>query len=119
MTGGFKMNKPAELAPVKPKKKSRLSQKTEKRILIFTFTIIPVVLLLLLSYYPLVKMFQYSLTDWNGYSPDSTFVGLENYKTVLTNPKYFTVFRRVCIILSQRSFSWRWRCYLPRFCPLK
>ncbi len=82
-----------ELAMKKTVKKSRFSQKTEKRILIFTFTIIPVMLLLLLSYYPLVKMFQYSLTEWNGYSPNSKFVGLDNYKTVLTNPKYFVVFK--------------------------
>lgn len=87
------MNKQGELTMNKTVKKSRFSQKTEKRILIFTFTIIPVLLLLLLSYYPLVKMFQYSLTEWNGYSPDSKFVGLDNYKTVLTNPKYFTVFK--------------------------
>ena len=65
--------------------------------MIFTFTIIPVFLLLMLSYYPLVKMFQYSLTEWNGYSPDSKFVGLDNYKTVLTNPKYFTVLKPACI----------------------
>lgn len=65
----------------------------EKSILIFAFTVIPVVLLLVFSYFPLVKMFQYSLTDWNGYSPESKFMGLENYKTVLTNPKYFTVFK--------------------------
>ena len=38
-------------------------------------------------------MFQYSLTNWNGYSPNKEFVGLENYKTVLTNPTYFTVFK--------------------------
>lgn len=87
------MNKQGEFTMNKTVKKSRFSQKTEKRILIFTFTIIPVFLLLMLSYYPLVKMFQYSLTEWNGYSPDSKFVGLDNYKTVLTNPKYFTVFK--------------------------
>lgn len=57
------------------------------------FTIIPVALLLLFSYYPLVKMFQYSLTDWDGFSPTSHFVGLQNYKTVFTNPTYFTVFK--------------------------
>lgn len=87
------MNIQGELTMKKTVKKSRFSQKTEKRILIFTFTIIPVMLLLLLSYYPLVKMFQYSLTEWNGYSPNSKFVGLANYKTVLTNPKYFVVFK--------------------------
>lgn len=70
-----------------------LSQKAEKKLLIFLFTIVPVSLLLLFSYYPLVKMFQYSLTDWNGITPDPNFVGLDNYRTVLTNPKYFSVFK--------------------------
>ncbi len=74
-------------------RKIKMSQKMEKRLIIFSFTIIPVLLLLTFSYYPLVKMFQYSLTNWNGYSPESTFVGLDNYKTVLTNPTYFTVFK--------------------------
>ena len=70
-----------------------LSQKAEKKLLIFLFTIVPVSLLLLFSYYPLVKMFQYSLTDWNGITPDPNFVGLDNYRTVLTNPKYLSVFK--------------------------
>ncbi|HEM5046994.1 carbohydrate ABC transporter permease [Streptococcus suis] len=73
--------------------KMKMSQATEKRLLIFTFTIIPVLLLLTFSYYPLVKMFQYSLTNWNGYSPNPDFVGLDNYKTILTKPTYFTVFK--------------------------
>ena len=70
-----------------------LSQKAEKKLLIFLFTIVPVSLLLLFSYYPLVKMFQYSLIDWNGITTDPNFVGLDNYRTVLTNPKYFSVFK--------------------------
>ncbi len=74
-------------------KKYRISKKTEKRILIFLFTFIPVSLLVLFSYYPLVRMFQYSLTNWNGITPNPDFVGLENYKTVMTNPNYFTVFK--------------------------
>ncbi|HEL2411646.1 TPA: sugar ABC transporter permease [Streptococcus suis] len=73
--------------------KMKMSQAAEKRLLIFMFTIIPVLLLLTFSYYPLVKMFQYSLTDWNGYSPNPDFVGLDNYKTILTKPAYFTVFK--------------------------
>lgn len=73
--------------------KSKLSKEWEKRILVFSFTIIPVLLLLVFSYYPLIKMIQYSLTDWNGYSQDPNFVGLDNYKTVLTNPNYFSVFK--------------------------
>lgn len=73
--------------------KNKLSKKWEKRLLVFSFTIIPILLLFVFSYYPLVKMVQYSLTDWNGYSKDPNFVGLENYKTVLTNPNYFSVFK--------------------------
>ncbi|SDQ55581.1 carbohydrate ABC transporter permease [Streptococcus equinus] len=73
--------------------KSKLSKEWEKRLLVFSFTIIPVLLLLVFSYYPLIKMIQYSLTDWNGYSQESNFVGLNNYKTVLTNPNYFSVFK--------------------------
>lgn len=73
--------------------KMKMSQTTEKRLLILTFTIVPVLLLLMFSYYPLVKMFQYSLTDWNGYSPNPDFVGLDNYRTILTKPAYFTVFK--------------------------
>lgn len=73
--------------------KSKLSKEWEKRILVFSFTIIPVLLLLVFSYYPLIKMIQYSLTNWNGYSQNSNFVGLDNYKTVLTNPNYFSVFK--------------------------
>lgn len=73
--------------------KSKLSKEWEKRLLVFSFTIIPVLLLLVFSYYPLIKMIQYSLTDWNGYSKESNFVGLNNYKTVLTNPNYFSVFK--------------------------
>ena len=73
--------------------KSKQSKEWEKRILVFSFTIIPVLLLLVFSYYPLIKMIQYSLTDWNGYSQNSNFVGLDNYKTVLTNPNYFSVFK--------------------------
>jgi multiple sugar transport system permease protein len=37
-------------------------------------------------------MFWYSFTDWNGYS-EMNFIGLENYKTIFSNPEYFAVFR--------------------------
>lgn len=38
-------------------------------------------------------MFKYSFTDWNGYSKSYDYVGLENYKTIFTDSKYFTVFK--------------------------
>lgn len=74
-------------------KESHFDYRKQKRLIVVLFTIIPIALLLVFSYYPLVKMIQYSLTDWDGFSPSSHFVGLQNYKTVFTNPTYFSVFR--------------------------
>lgn len=67
--------------------------KLQRKIIIVLFTIIPIFLLLLFSYFPLIKMIQYSVTNWDGISPHSSFVGLANYKKVLTDPNYFTVFK--------------------------
>lgn len=70
-----------------------LQSKHEKKILIVLFTIIPVALLLMFTYYPLVKMVQYSFTDWDGFSPNKHQIGFANYKKVLTDPNYFVVFK--------------------------
>lgn len=74
-------------------KPARFDYHMQKRLIIILFTIIPVALLLVFSYYPLLKMIQYSLTDWDGFSPTHKFVGLANYKMIFTNPTYFAVFR--------------------------
>ncbi|MGS2780096.1 carbohydrate ABC transporter permease [Robertmurraya sp. GLU-23] len=73
--------------------KLELSYKAQRRLIIFLFSAIPVFLLLLFSYYPLVKMIQYSFTDWNGTSPTKNSVGFENYLKIFTNPEYFSVFK--------------------------
>lgn len=53
----------------------------------------PVVLLLLvMTVYPLLSGFQFSLTNWNGYSPRQAFVGLQNYVTLLQDSAFRTVF---------------------------
>ena len=73
--------------------KSTSKRDREKRLIIFAFTIIPVALILTFSYYPLFTMFQYIFLDWNVSSTTAKYVGFDNYKTVLTNPNYFTVFK--------------------------
>lgn len=71
----------------------QIDYRVQKKIIVFAFTIIPIILLITFSYYPLLKMFQYSLTDWDGFSGTKNFVGLKNYITVFTNPEYFSVFK--------------------------
>lgn len=55
----------------------------QKRVLIFSFLALPLGLMLLFLIYPTVKLFQYSLTDWNGISRNLHFVGFENYLKAL------------------------------------
>ncbi|WP_055109207.1 carbohydrate ABC transporter permease [Paenibacillus ihumii] len=69
-----------------------LSYKTQKNIIIFSFLLIPVALLLLFTYYPALKLVWFSFTDWDGYSPEKPWVGLDNYKEVFSNPDIFGVF---------------------------
>jgi ABC-type sugar transport system permease subunit len=72
---------------------SRLSYKAQKRIMIVTFLLIPLVLLGVFSYLPLLNMFRYSVYEWNGYSKNMKFVGLENYIEFFTRPELYSVFK--------------------------
>ncbi|MBZ4645952.1 MAG: raffinose/stachyose/melibiose transport system permease protein [Petroclostridium sp.] len=72
---------------------SRLNYKTQKKILITAFLAVPLLLLAVFSYLPLVWMFIYSFHDWNGYSKNMAYVGLKNYIDLFTRPEYFSVFK--------------------------
>ncbi len=52
----------------------------------------PLALLVLFTYIPVVALFVYSLTDWDGLSPQWNFVGGENYADLVTRPELFQVF---------------------------
>ncbi len=58
----------------------------------YAFLLVPVVLLLVFTYWPVVNMFAYSVTDWDGLDKERQFVGLDNYVTTLTEPDNLQVF---------------------------
>ncbi|KHK99997.1 ABC transporter permease [Microbacterium mangrovi] len=58
----------------------------------YLFVVGAVGLLVLLTYLPAVNMLWYSVTDWDGLSPDKTVVGAQNYVDVFTDPTIFGVF---------------------------
>ncbi|WP_440961740.1 carbohydrate ABC transporter permease [Paenibacillus nitricinens] len=72
---------------------SNLSYKNQRIGIICLFSLVPIVLLLTFAYYPVISMFRYSFTSWNGLSKNMEYVGLENYKTIFTKPEYFSVFK--------------------------
>ena len=47
--------------------------------------------LVIFTYIPVVNMFGYSFTIWNGLSPTKQFVGLDNYVELATRPELFDV----------------------------
>lgn len=71
-----------------------LSYKWQRWIIIGTFLALPLVLLLLFTYYPAVMLVYYSFTDWDGFGFDNMkFVGFKNYEEIFTNPEYFRILR--------------------------
>lgn len=56
------------------------------------FLIVPLAFLIVLTYVPVANMFWYSVTDWDGLSPEKDFVGLGNYVQIFTKPAIFQVF---------------------------
>lgn len=78
---------------IKSFKNRNLTYKQRQRLVVAVCLGIPLLLLLVFTYLPVVNMFMYSFTKWNGFSPTKEFVGLENYITIFSNPDYFSVFK--------------------------
>jgi len=63
-----------------------------QRLVPYVFVAVPVGLLLLFTYWPVLNMFWYSVTDWDGLDKTKNFVGLDNYAAALTEPDNLRVF---------------------------
>lgn len=50
-----------------------------------------ILVLIIFTLYPLISGFALSLTNWDGYNPDKTFVGLSNYVTMLKDSNFRVV----------------------------
>lgn len=61
-------------------KKPRITQRQKAKFVDFLFVLPALVLLAVFTYYPVAKLVQISLTDWNLLKPEWNFVGLKNWK---------------------------------------
>jgi raffinose/stachyose/melibiose transport system permease protein len=59
----------------------------------YVFLVAPLVFLVVFTYIPVVNMFWYSVTSWDGLSPTKEFVGLDNYIEIATRPELFGVLK--------------------------
>jgi multiple sugar transport system permease protein len=69
-----------------------MKSKTKDRIYILCFLSLPVALLILFSYYPLIKLIQLSFTDWNGMSKEIKYIGIRNYQEIFSQKELFQTF---------------------------
>ncbi|MBI4432909.1 MAG: sugar ABC transporter permease [Candidatus Omnitrophica bacterium] len=69
-------------------------QKVRNEVGNYVFILPAVVLFFIFSLYPFFKVFQLSVTDWNGINPQMNYVGLANFKDLLTdNPVFWLSMR--------------------------
>lgn len=62
------------------------------RITPWLFLLVPVILLLGLTYLPVANMVIWSFTSWDGLSPEREAVGWKNYERVFTDPEFRNIF---------------------------
>ncbi len=70
----------------------RGSNRRQQWLIPLLFLLVPLALLAVFTYLPVVNMFGYSLYQWDGFSKNREFIGLKNYVDIFTRPELFRVF---------------------------
>lgn len=102
-----RQTEPQARAPRPPRRGSRLAGRRGLALYAYTLLLPAVAILLVFTSYPLVKMFLFSVQDYtraNLFNRDKPvdFVGLDNYREVLTDPTFWAVMARslaLCVVL--------------------
>jgi raffinose/stachyose/melibiose transport system permease protein len=68
-------------------------------LLIALFLLPALILFLLFVIYPIFRSIYFSLFDWNGLGPAVDFVGLQNFKNILTDKVFLKAIRNVLLII--------------------
>jgi hypothetical protein len=84
---------PAGSGPMFPDPDSKLAQ----RLNLILFLLPALSIYVVFAIYPTYSVFEYSLTDWNGISPERNFVGLENYQRLFTDKIFWEAFRNTFV----------------------
>lgn len=85
-------SKPKKQPNQKSLKLALQNMDVQRRLTICVFLAVPLVLLIIFTYLPMLDMFRYSTLRWDGYS-DPVFIGFDNYITLFKEPQYFAVLK--------------------------
>jgi multiple sugar transport system permease protein len=78
--------------PAKRRPRSRHNNRTQN-VVPWLYLLVPLALLITFVYVPVFNLFYYSVTDWDGITPNPSLVGISNYKEIFTDSVYFDVFK--------------------------
>ncbi len=74
------------------------NEKSAQRIWGYAFVAPALIILCVFMLLPILQIFYYSLTNWNG-GLKSDFIGLKNYIDIFKNPDFYTVLKNNLVIL--------------------
>jgi multiple sugar transport system permease protein len=80
----------------RPAQRARLRR---RNLWIYAFLLPTFVLYGMYTLYPVVASYWYSLVEWNGFTADQSFVGLENYRAVLADPMFWSAVRITLVFM--------------------
>ena len=85
---------------LKLKRVSGAPRRLQDTLLIALFLLPALILFLLFVIYPIFRSIYFSMFDWNGLGPAVDFVGLENFKTILTDKVFLKALGNVGLIVA-------------------
>lgn len=84
---------------LKLKRVSGAPRRLQDNLLIALFLLPALILFLLFVIYPIFRSIYFSMFDWNGLGPAVDNVGLENFKTILTDQVFIKALQNVLLII--------------------
>ena len=84
---------------LKLKRVSGAPRRLQDNLLIALFLLPALILFLLFVIYPIFRSIYFSLFDWNGLGPAVDFVGLQNFKDILSDQVFIKALRNILLII--------------------
>jgi len=97
-------NLPANSDTFKLKLGTGTPRRGRDNLTIFIFLLPALILFLLFIVYPIISSIYYSMFDWNGLGPAVKFVGVDNFKNIMTDGVFMTALRNVVLIIGFSLF---------------
>jgi len=90
---------PAIPDPLTLKKGTKSPRRLQDNLTVFLFLLPAIVLFLVFVVYPIFQSIYYSLFDWKGLGPAVDFVGLENFKKILSDKVFMKALKNGLLII--------------------